>query len=122
VPQVISSVSDMKEKLKDFIGGLITTAVVGAVFFVPNNNIANIMFLVFFIGGIFGFISILLAPLTKLSTKGFMWEFYIPQVLKIALLFNTAFPFLGYIFSVNLIILLVKNLLSMEHNVKQEIH
>ena len=111
----------MNKRLKELISGLATTALVGAVFFIPYENMANIMFLLFLLGGLYGFLTILLLPIKDVTPKNFMWEFYVPQLIKIILLFNTPFPILGYLFSGTFIILLIKNLISMEQNVSHEI-
>lgn len=72
------------------------------------------MFLLFLIGGAFGFITALLVSFKKCAERGFMWEHYVPMTLQIVILQFSEFPFLSYVFGVIIFILLVKNVIGLK--------
>ena len=111
----------MNHKFKELMIGLLFASILGGALLVPAGNIANFMFLIFFLGSGVGLLGALRAPLSSFSGKGIMWEHYIPQTLIIILMFISPFPYLGYVFCVIAIILIIKNLLANEryenHNI-----
>jgi len=110
----------MNKRARKLIFGLIITALIGIAFFFPYKNTPNILFLILLIGSVFGIINVLIAPIKNVPSY-FMWEHYIPDAIKIIILFNTQFIVLGFIFSAIFVILIIKNIISMEQTVSHEI-
>ena len=104
----------MTHKAKQLGINLIFASIFGGALFIPEGYIANIVFLVFFIGGFGGLIAALLMPLSAFAGKGIMWEHYLPQSLIIFFMFVSPFPYLGYVFAAIFMILFTKNFLAIE--------
>ena len=102
----------MKNKFINLFIGLMFTAFIGLSLYLPEGDMPHILFVTFIVGGMYGFIRTVFAPLSDLTSKGIMWEYYIPQIIIIVMLINSSFQDIGYLFGVTIIILAIKNIIA----------
>jgi len=104
----------MDRKIKQLVIGLFLSGGLAYGFTLHETIVPNILFFALLIGSVFGLLAALLAPLRKFHGKGFMYDFYIPNLVTMVILLNTPYYFLGYVFGFNTLLLIIKNLLALE--------
>jgi len=102
-----------QEKRFDLIAGLLVTTIICTLLFVEYGNINKIMFLVLFIGGLYGLLVVLTVPIQKVSERGFLWGHYLLMSLQLVFLYYSEFDFIFELFAFTNIVLLSKNLVGL---------
>lgn len=103
----------MNKKMTGILIDLLITGVVFSVFFFEDNDYVYYYAVFLFCTSSFGLLCAIFGSIKEISKNGFKWGYYLTTSLQAAILFNTKFWFIGCIFLLVALIVLMKNVLGM---------
>jgi len=100
----------IKEKLLGLIVGLLFSVLLFLVVYSKNEIFAYISCVILFFGVLIGFNQVWLVTSVEVAKNGFRWEFYVPSLVNIALLYWAQWPLVWLIHLIILTVLVLKNI------------
>jgi hypothetical protein len=99
-----------QEKKFEFVIGLVVTIFLSSLLYVEYQDINKVAYLILLLGGLYGLVSVVAAPVSKVSERGFLWGHYILMSVQLAIIYFSSFDYIFELFAISNSILLIKNL------------
>ena len=100
-------------EITSLILSCVITGAISLIFFFEDSMFVRYLAVFVFFWHSFILITAIFTPIKGLAAKGFMWRYYILNIVQIIILLNTRFWFLAIVFGTTLVVILVKNLIAL---------